>query len=607
VDLLDELQTRLVCGDGAIGTLLLEHGVPLERCFEELNLSEPDRIRAIHEEYIAAGARVIETNTFGANAVRLERFGFENQVVEINRAAAQIARTAAKDRDVAVAGSIGPLGISAEEAAARGINRADCFRDQITGLLDGGAELILFETFMDFDEMALAFGAKQQIGDALAICSFACAPEGRLASGLPLVEAFGKLREAGAKIVGVNCMNGPHGMVQLLERVPAEYLLAAYPNAGYPKYHEGRFLYHTAPEYFAQSAREMVAQGARLLGGCCGTTPTHIRAIADAIANLQPVTHKTVRVAAEPMPVPRRSHESAAEENLLDRMAQGKRVIICELDPPKTLALEKFFTGAQALVKAGCDAITLADNSLAILRVSNLAMGALLKERFGITPLLHLSCRDRNILGLQSELLGMCALGMRHVLPLTGDPSRVGDHPGAASVYDVNSVELISIIRRLNEGFSHAGKSIKSATGFVIGCTFNPNARNLDSQVNRLERKVAAGAQYAMTQPVFDVRMIAEMKRRTEHLGIPIFTGVWPLLSGRQAEFLHNEVPGIIVPDEVRAQMSGLEGTEGRERGVQLAKEVVREVLQNYRGLYLITPFLKYETTVELAEFARSV
>ncbi len=606
MDLLDELQTRVICGDGAIGTLLLESGVPLERCFEELNLSEPERIRAIHEEYIAAGARVIETNTFGANAVRLERFGFENRVAEINCAAAQLARKATAGKDVVVAGSIGPLGISADEASARGINREDCFRDQINGLLEGGAEVIFFETFMDFDEMSLAFRVKQALGAALAICSFACAAEGRLASGIPLVEAFEKMHTAGAKIVGVNCMNGPHGMVQLLERVPAKFLLAAYPNAGYPKYHEGRFIYHTAPDYFADSAREMVAQGARIIGGCCGTSPVHIRAIAEAIANLQPVTSKSVRVVAEPMPSRNRSRETVVEESLLDRLAQGRRVIICELDPPKTLALDRYFEGAQALIKAGCDAITLADNSLAILRVSNLAIGAMLKERFDITPLLHLSCRDRNVLGLQSELLGMSALGMRHVLPLTGDPSRVGDHPGAASVYDVNSVELISIIRRLNEGFSQAGKSIKSATGFVIGCTFNPNARNLDSQINRLERKVAAGAQYAMTQPIFDVRLVAEVKRRTEHLGIPIFVGVWPLLSGRQAEFLHNEVPGIIVPDSVREEMAGLDGAEGCARGVALAKEVVEAVFENFNSLYLITPFLRYEITVELAEFARS-
>lgn len=606
MDLLEELQSRLVCGDGAIGTLLLEGGVPLERCFEELCLSEPERIRAIHEDYIAAGARVIETNTFGANAVRLERFGFESQVVEINRAAARLARSAAGSRDVIVAGSVGPLGITADDAAVRGIDRQQCFREQISGLIEGGAQALFFETFMDFDEMALALAAKGEITDILAICSFACAPEGRLSTGMPLIEAFAKVRAAGAGVVGVNCMNGPHAMVQLLERVPLEYPIAAYANAGYPKYHEGRFIYHTAPDYFAQAAREMVAQGTRLIGGCCGTNPTHIRAIAGALAELEPVRSKSVRVAVEPLST-RLPVQVAPEESLLDRMRAGHRVIICELDPPKTLALEKYFTGAQELVRAGCDAITLADNSLAILRVSNLAVGAMLKERFGITPLLHLSCRDRNVLGLQSELLGMAALGMRHVLPLTGDPARVGDHPGAASVYDVNSVQLISIIKRLNEGFSHAGKSIKSATGFVIGCTFNPNARNLDSQVNRLERKVAAGAQYAMTQPVFDLRLLDEMKRRTEHLPIPIFTGVWPLLSGRQAEFLHNEVPGIVVPDAVRQRMAGTEGADGRRRGVDLAKEIAEEAIARFAGVYLITPFLQYETTVELARFARSL
>ncbi|HEV2096393.1 MAG TPA: bifunctional homocysteine S-methyltransferase/methylenetetrahydrofolate reductase [Chthoniobacterales bacterium] len=607
MDLVGELQDSLICGDGAMGTLLLDRGVALERCFEELCVSEPARIQEIHEEYIRAGARVIETNTFGGNAVRLERFGFEARVEEINRAAARIARNAAAGKNICVAGSIGPLGITADEAAARGIDRAACFGAQIAALAEGGVDALFFETFMDFDEMEIALRRKSELTEIPAIASFACAPEGRLASGVLIGEAFARAQELGAAIVGANCMNGPHALVQLLERVPAGFLTAAYANAGYPKYHEGRFIYHTAPDYFAGAAREMVAQGARLIGGCCGTNPKHIRAIAAAIAALEPVRNKVVRV-IESAPVVAQTKPSAVvEESLLDRIAAGKRVIICELDPPKTLALEKFFTGAQALVRAGCDAITLADNSLAILRVSNLAIGAMLKERFGIMPLLHLSCRDRNVLGLQSELLGMAALGMRHVLPLTGDPARVGDHPGAASVYDVNSVELIAIIKRLNEGFSQAGKAINRATGFVIGCTFNPNAKNMDAQVQRLERKVAAGAQYAMTQPVFDIRLVEKMQQRTAHLPIAIFTGVWPLLSGRQAEFLHNEVPGIVVPDAVRSDMAGREGEDGRARGVKLAQEIAREALARFPGVYLITPFLQYQTTVELAGFARSI
>ncbi len=588
-----------------MGTMLLDAGIPLERCLEELSVSEPERVLEVHQAYVAAGARVIETNTFGASRVRLDRFGFGERTHEINAAAARVARSAAQGKDVFVAGSVGPLGISADEAETRGIDRIAVFREQITGLLDGGADGIFLETFLDYDELALALEAKMQLSKAPTICSLACEQEGRLPSGLTLVEAFGKLTAGGADIVGVNCLNGPQAMVHLLERIPLDFLLSAYPNAGYPKYHEGRFIYYTAPDYFGKMAREMATQGARLIGGCCGTTPRTIAAMAAVLAEMEPVRSKTVGVIRESPPAP--AVAVPAEESLLDRIAAGHRVIICELDPPKTLALEKYFTGAQALVRAGCDAITLADNSLAILRVSNLAIGAMLKERFGITPLLHMSCRDRNVLGLQSELLGMAALGMRHVLPLTGDPARVGDHPGAASVYDVNSVQLIGIIKRMNEGFNYAGKSINAATQFVMGCTFNPNSKNLDAQVSRLERKIAAGAQYVMTQPVFDVRVLDEMARRTKGMGVPIFTGVWPLLSGRQAEFLHNEVPGIVVPDEVRQRMAGTEAEEGGARGLEIARTISKAALERFPGVYLITPFLRYSATVELAAFARGL
>jgi methionine synthase / methylenetetrahydrofolate reductase(NADPH) len=290
MDLLDELQTRVLCGDGAMGTLLLDAGIPLERCFEELCVSEPDRIETIHRDYIAAGARVIETNTFGGNAVSLERFGFEARVGEINRAAAQLAVKVARGKNVYVAGSVGPLGIDGKKSAARGIDRAEVFREQIGALLEGGVDLIFFETFMDFAEMEIALGAANELGAALAICSFACTPEGRLSSGMFLVDAFATLQELGAKIVGVNCMNGPHGMVQLLQGVSAKHSLSAYPHAGDPKYHEGRFVYDMSPDCFAQAARELVAEGARLIGGCCGTNPTHVAAIAAGIADLRPVS-----------------------------------------------------------------------------------------------------------------------------------------------------------------------------------------------------------------------------------------------------------------------------------------------------------------------------
>jgi len=611
MDFLDELQHRILPGDGAMGTLLMDEGFPLETCFEELCISRPERITAIHDAYIAAGARVIETNSFGANVVRLEKHGLGNRVNEINWTAAQLAKSAAKGKPVYVAGSVGPLGLTEEQAIERGVNRKAAYMEQVGALLDGGGNLVFFETFLDFDELALALEVKQSLHHCPVICSLACPPEGRLPSGMLVTDAFHQLRELGADVVGLNCVYGPSGLHRLLETLPLDGPLAAYPNAGHPKYHDGRFIYYMTPDYFAESGKAFVAQGANLVGGCCGPRPEHIAALVEAVKGLHPVTEK-------PPHPPRRAEISirepeafippvapAEEESILDRVAAGKTVIVTELDPPKTLSLEKYFRGAKVLTEAGSDAITLADNSLAILRVSNFALGAMLKQQYGIMPLLHLSCRDRNLLGLQSELLGMAALGMRHVLPLTGDPAKVGDHPAAASVYDVNSIDLMKIISRLNEGYNYAGKSIRTCTRFVIGCTFNPNARNLDAQVSRLKRKIAAGAQYVMTQPVFDPALVEETARRTAELGVPIFIGVWPLLNGRQAEFLHNEVPGIVIPDRVRAAMAGKEGADGLAAGLEIGREVCRAVLDHFPGVYLITPFLTYEATAELAHFVR--
>ena len=618
MDLIDELNSRVLCGDGAMGTTLMELAdAPIECCLEEFCLSAPDLVAKIHGLYIDAGARVIETNSFGANAPRLERHGLETRVREINAAAARLARQAANGRDVYVAGSVGPLGLTADEAREKGIDRRAVFQEQIEALLDGGVDLIFFETFLDLDELKLALAIKQSLHTCPALCSMACAEEGRLPGGSPIAAALETLRKLGAEITGVNCLNGPHAMIRLLEHLPVEpgQLLSAYPNAGYPRYHEGRFIYYTAPEYFGKVAREMVGQGVRLVGGCCGIGPAQIAAMSAAVRDLAPVRSKPATRSIEVAPAgqpelqesaPASEQPAIEETSLLDLIARGRTVVITELDPPKTLDLEKFMAGAKALHEAGSDAITLADNSLAILRVSNMAAGALLKARHGIMPLLHVSCRDRNLLGLQSELMGLSALGIRHVLPLTGDPARVGDHPGAKSVYDVTSVQLIGIIKRLNEGFNHSGKSVKAKTRFVIGCTFNPNAKFLDAQIARLERKLGAGAQYVMTQPVFDPALVETVAKRTASLGVPIFMGVWPLLNGRQAEFLHNEVPGILIPDAVREKMAGREGLEGRAAGLDVAREVCRAALSHFPGVYLITPFLNYELTVELAHFARS-
>ena len=602
-DFLNALNAGVLCGDGAMGTLLAERGIPSGSCFEELCLERSELILEIHREYLAAGASVITTNSFGANALKLASFALESRAAEINRRAATLAREAVgkSGKQAWVAGSIGPLGISGSEASARGLDRKALFREQIAALLEGGCDLILLETFQDPEELLLALRTAKSLGTKPVITLIASPESGRLPGGAWIGDLLETLGNEGADLVGLNCVNGPQAMLRLVEKIAPTRPLAVFPNAGRPFYQEGRISYGTTPEYFADLGRRMVEAGAALVGGCCGTSPQHIKALSSALKGLKPGTvRRTVVTAGEAAEVP----AAPAEKSILDLVAEGKTVIVTELDPPKTLPLEKFFAAAEALTRAGSDAITLADNSLAILRVSNFAVAAMLKQR-GITPLLHLSCRDSNVIGLQSELLGMAAMGMRHVLALTGDPAKGGDHPDATSVYDVNSVGLLEIIRRLNEGYTQAGTALQARPDLVAGCTFNPNSRNLDAQVQKLERKIKAGARYVMTQPVFETRLVEETARRTAHFGVPVFVGVWPLLNGRQALFLHNEVPGISIPGPIMSRMEGLEGAEGRKEGVAIAKEVTRAALDHFPGVYFMTPFLAYQTTEELSAFVR--
>ena len=610
MDILKQLETCVLTGDGATGTLLMERSVSRERCFEELNLVNPDLIRSVHQEYLEAGAQLLETNSFGANRRLLARHGLEARVEEINKAAARIAREIV-GHSAWIAGSVGPLGPSRDTGSELGEEAESAFSEQISALLEGGVDLLFLETFSSFTEMQTALRVAKRLSSRPVICSFASTPEGTLLGGMPLQHAFQALQSEGADIVGLNCGHGPQAMLRIVSMLPANLPLAVFANAGYPRFSEGRYQYDTTPEYFARIGVELARQGAKLIGGCCGTTPAHIAALSKALAPLKPVTEKTahrprqapppqVSVASRECP-PSRPQE---EPSLLEKLAAGKTVIVTELDTPKTLDLDTYFKGAQVLTEAGSDAITLADNSLAILRVSNLAVGAALHQR-GITPLLHIACRDKNLLGLQSELLGLAALGIQHILPLTGDPAKVGDHPGATSVYDVTSIELLKIVQQMNQGVNANGKSIKHPTRFSAGCTFNPNARNLDAQLSRLERKLGAGATYVLTQPVFDAARMRLLAERTAPFGVPVFPGIWPLLNGRQADFLHNEVPGILIPEEVRERMRGMEGAQGQALGIQIAKEMCEEALQHFRSIYLITPFLRYETTAELAAFIR--
>jgi len=606
-NLLDLLNERIVLGDGATGTYLYELGAPLSHCLEELNVTKPELVTRVYREYADAGAQVIETNSFGANRIRLARFGLEHQVSEINWRAARVARDALKGRDVFIGGSVGPLTLRPADGEYSVDDRKELFREQIGALLDGGCDLIFLETFADLDELRLALNVFQNLTNIPVVTSLAVSEEGRLLSGEAFPEAVKILREAGADIVGINGTCGPQACVHLLSKlaVQEDDLLSVYPNAGKPEFYEGRFNYAASAAYFAAMVPLWVEEGARLIGGDYGTRPEHIAAMAPILRELKPVRIKKIAATA---PRPRIDIAESAvvssvpkeESSILDLLKQ-RPVSIVELDSPKNLSMDKFLTGAKALKEAGAAAVTLADNSLAILRVSNVAAAIRMREEVGVTALLHLACRDRNLLGLQSEIMGLGTLGFRHVLALTGDPAKVGDHPGATSVYDVNSLGLIKLLVGMNRGVNAVGRPLQGQTKFIIGCAFNPNALNLDSQVKKLESKLAAGAQYVMTQPVFDLDLARKTVARLKPLGVPVFLGVMPLLSSRNAEFLHNEVPGIKIAEALRERLRhAADDKVATQIGLEVAREVRDVALEAFRGVYLITPFLRYEVSVEM-------
>jgi homocysteine S-methyltransferase len=439
------------------------------------------------------------------------------------------------------------------------------------------------------------------------VTSLAVGEEGRLVSGETFPEAVKILRSAGASIVGIIGTAGPQACVHLLSKLVVEErdLLAVYPSAGKPEFYEGRFNYAASPEYFADTLPRWVEEGARLIGGDYGTRPEHIAAMAAVARELKPVRVKKITTPQSRNRIvvnePAERIAGRAEETSILELMKTKPVSIVELDSPKGLSMDKFISGAKALKAAGAAAITLADNSLAILRVSNFAAAIRVREEVGLTSLIHLACRDRNLLGLQSEIMGLGVLGFRHLLALTGDPAKVGDHPGATSVYDLNSVGLIKLMAGMNRGVNHVGRPLNGQTNFLIGCAFNPNAVNFDSQVKKLESKLAAGAQYVMTQPVFDLELAHRTAARLKPLGVPIFLGVMPLLSSRNAEFLHNEVPGIKIAEPLRDKLRACSDDQSATKiGLEVAREIRDVALEAFNGVYLITPFLRYEVSVEL-------
>lgn len=599
---LDRLKTEILTADGAMGTLLYSYGI--DYCYEELNITKPEIISKIHEEYILAGADVIQTNTYSANAVKLRRYGLEENVKQINKAAVRLAKQAAADHGTFVFGTIGGIrGFRKDTCSLADIKEA--FLEQAESLLNENPDGLLLETYYDFEELTTVLKIARKLTNIPIIAQVSMHEPGVLQNGLSLNEALHRLEDHGADLVGVNCRLGPYHMIQALEKatLPKKAYLSAYPNASLLDVKDGRVIYESEAEYFGRAAVKLRNQGVRLIGGCCGTTPKHIEAVKKALSGLSPIHQKSVKP-EKPIIV---KEPPALLDPPLHELAKKKRTIIVELDTPKHLDTFQYFQGTQVLKEVGIDAITMADNSLASPRISNMAMAALVKANQRIRPLVHITCRDRNLIGLQSHLMGLHTLGIHDILVITGDPTKVGDFPGATSVYDVSSLELISLIKQLNNGISFSGKPLKQKTHFSVSAAFNPNVRLLEKAVKRMERKIECGADSFITQPVFTKEKIKEIYEATKHLNVPIFIGIMPLTSLKNAEFLHNEVPGIKLSDEIIERMRAFDGDKekSQQTGIEIAKELIDTALRYFNGIYLITPFLRYEMTADLARYIR--
>ena len=613
--LLARLAQGPLLADGAMGTRLYERGIPFDQCFDELNRSQPALVESIHREYLAAGAELIETNTFGANAVRLAAHGLEAEAGLLARQGVRVARAAREIVGVNAfgAGSIGPLGRPLEPFGH--IPAADAerhFRATAEGLLEGGCDCFILETFQDLNEILAALRAVRSVSaDLPVIAQMTFGMDGKTSYGHSPGLAARALRQAGANVIGVNCGVGPQATLEVLEekdQAANGTPVSAMPNAGLPQLVGGRFLYLASPEYFADFAARAIALGVRLVGGCCGTTPGHTRAMRDRLASqlpLEPLAPGAEVRVLERAPGPAAA-PAAAEEPRLLRLLREKFVISVEIDPPRGINTAKVLEGARLMAQHGIDCINIADSPLARIRMSAVALGYQIHTHFPrLEVILHFTTRDRNLMGLQSDLLGAHAIGLRNILALTGDPPSVGDYPNATAVFDTDAMGLMRIIHRMNAGTDLAGSSIGAATRFAVGCGVNPTAENLDFEIERVRKKLDAGPQFIMTQPVYELSCWEGFLERLGGLPkVPILVGILPLQSFRHAEFLHNEVPGIQVPQWIRDRLREA-GNEGQRVGVELARELLAQCKGLANGVYLMPSFGRYENCLEVLEGVR--
>jgi methionine synthase / methylenetetrahydrofolate reductase(NADPH) len=573
-----------------------------------LNVSQPELIRSVHHDYLQAGAEIIETNTFGANSFRLARHSLADKVRDINLAGAQVAREAAKSFDVWVAASIGPLGVRIEPLGKTSFEEARAaFREQIEALVEGGVDLLMLETFGYLEELHQAVLACRDVNPKIPVVAQVTIDEdGNCLDGADPAAFTARLNEWNVDVLGINCSVGPVAMLDAIERVRAltTLPLSAQPNAGMPRSVEGRNIYLCSPEYMASYTRKFVAAGVQLIGGCCGTTPEHIRAMKSSLrvgdargkhAATEGVHHGSKVVISSSVPLAKRSRLGA-------KLSSGEFVTMVEIVPPKGIDIRKEIEGAKFVKSVGVDAINIPDSPRASARMSNQALSLLMQQEVGIEAILHYTCRDRNVLGIQSDLLGAAATGIRNLICITGDPPKMGNYPDATAVFDVDAIGLVNIVHNLNLGLDLGGNPIGIGTGFVIGVGANPGLPNLDEEIKRFEYKVEAGAEYVVTQPVFDITLLENFLRRIEHFKIPVVAGIWPLVSARNAEFMKNELR-VSVPDDILNRMLRAPSPEAaREEGIAIAREMLGAVRDRVQGAQISAPNGRYASAVDVLE-----
>ena len=604
----DLLARRALVADGAMGTTLYAQGVFINRCYDELNLSAPALVKEIHEQYVQAGAEILETNTFGANRMRLAAYGLRDRVQEINFAGVRLAREAAQDKAF-VAGSVGPLGVRIEPLGPTSYAEARAaFREQAAALAAAGVDLLILETFANLEELREAiFGAREAAGDDIVLVAQVTIDDFGNMPGGSAPETFAqRLDEWPADVIGCNCTAGPRATLETIEKMAlySRKPMSAMPNAGHPARVEGRSIYLCSPEYMAHYARRFLQAGVKLVGGCCGTTPDHIRMVRAEVRTVQPGKPGPAVTAPEPTTRPAALPQTpvAEKSRLGEKLAAGTFVAFVEILPPRGTDYSREIEGARLCAAHGIDCINVPDGPRASARMSAQVTCQLIQQHVGIEAVLHFCCRDRNLLGIQSELLGAYAVGIRNLICITGDPPRMGSYPSATAVFDVDSIGLINIVSNLNRGLDIGGNPMGSKAELLIGVGANPGAINPDEEMRRFEWKVQAGAEYVVTQPVFDLDMLERFVRQIEHAGIPVIAGIWPLTSLRNAEFMLNELR-VPVPEQFLERMRRAENAEhAREEGVAIAREMVERARPMVQGVQLSAPFGRYRMALDVAE-----